>query len=85
MTDFEATGICEGFIEADSEEQVIQAWQQLIDSGLCWKLQGWFGRQALALIAGGICSAPEGTSRGLLTARPEGREALDSRNTNEHS
>jgi hypothetical protein len=84
MTDFEATGIAEGFIEADSEEQVIEAWQHLINTGLCWRLQGWFGRQALALIAGGICSAPEGDSREQLTSRSEGREALDSRNRGEH-
>jgi hypothetical protein len=38
MTPFNATGIAEGFIEADSEEQVLEAWQYLIDTGLCWRL-----------------------------------------------
>lgn len=57
MDSYTATGIAEGFIEADSEAQIIEAWQTLIDSGLCWKLQGWFGRTATALIEEGICLA----------------------------
>ena len=56
MDSFNAVGICEGFIEADSEEQVIQAWQYLIDAGMAWTLQGWFGRQAEALIEAGYCT-----------------------------
>jgi hypothetical protein len=55
---FNAVGIAEGFIEAESEEQVIEAWQFLIDSGLAWQLQGFFGRTASHLIEEGICSAP---------------------------
>ena len=58
MKDFDAIMIAEGVYEADSEEQVIEAWQHLIDTGLCWKLQGWFGRNASALIEAGVCSAP---------------------------
>ncbi len=48
--------IAEGAMPADSEEQYIEAWQQLIDTGLCWKLQGFFGRTAQHLIEQGICS-----------------------------
>ena len=55
---FNAVGIAEGFIEAESEEQVVEAWQFLIDSGLAWQLQGFFGRTASQLIQQGICSAP---------------------------
>ena len=55
MKDFDAVGIAEGFIEPESEEQVIQAWQHLIDTKLAWSLQGWFGRTANALIQEGIC------------------------------
>jgi len=61
MDSFTAVGIAEGFIEADSEEQVLEAWQLLVDSGLAWQLQGWFGRTARALIDGGFIS-PKGTS-----------------------
>jgi hypothetical protein len=58
INSYNAVGIAEGFIEADSQEQVIEAWQFLIDSGLAWQLQGFFGRTASQLIEGGICSAP---------------------------
>jgi hypothetical protein len=56
MDSYTATGIAEGFIEADSQDQVIEAWQFLIDSGLAWQLQGWFGRTAQRLIEDGICN-----------------------------
>ena len=56
MDNFTATGIAEGFIECDDESTMIEAWQQLIDTGLCWQLQGWFGRTARNLIEQGICS-----------------------------
>lgn len=60
MTIFEATMIAEGDWEAagyePDEETHIEAWQRLIDTGTCWQLQGWFGRQAVALIEAGVCT-----------------------------
>lgn len=53
MDNFTAVGIAEGFIEPESEEQFLQAWQWLVDTGLAWQLQGWFGRTAQALIDNG--------------------------------
>ena len=55
LNNFDAVGIAEGWIEADSEQQVVEAWQQLIDSGTVWQLQGWFGRTAKQLIDEGVC------------------------------
>jgi len=46
MDTYQAVGLAEGFIEADTEEQVIEAWQTLVDTGMAWQLQGWFGRTA---------------------------------------
>lgn len=54
-----AVGIVEGFEEAESEEQVIEAWQYLIDSGLWLTLQGRIGRGARDLIEAGVCKLPE--------------------------
>lgn len=60
MTIFEATMICEGNWELagyePDEETAIEAWQRLIDTGVCWQLQGFFGRQAVALIEAGVCT-----------------------------
>ena len=59
MDNFTAVGIAEGFIEAESKEQVIEAWQHLIDTGMAWSLQGWFGRTACQLIEDGHCTPPK--------------------------
>ena len=57
MNAYTATGLAEGFIEADSEEQIIEAWQYLHDTRLAYTLQGWFGRTAQDLIAQGVIAA----------------------------
>jgi hypothetical protein len=54
MNDYEAIGLAEGFISAESEEQVIDAWQHLHDTGLAYSLQGWFGRTVKDLLEQGI-------------------------------
>jgi hypothetical protein len=53
MDNFTAVGIAEGFEPAEFEAQIVEAWQHLIDTGLAWQLQGWFGRQAMRLIETG--------------------------------
>ena len=55
MDVFQATMIAEGVDEADEETQRA-AWQTLIDTGVCWQLQGWFGRTAQGLIEAGVCT-----------------------------
>ena len=56
MDNFTAVAIAEGFWAAESQDEVIEAWQHLIDTGLCWKLQGSFGRMTQRLIDEGVCS-----------------------------
>lgn len=59
MDNYTAVSIAEGFCDYEpTEEQQIEAWQHLIDTGLAWTLQGWFGRQAQSLIEQGVCSVP---------------------------
>jgi hypothetical protein len=56
-TDYDAVAACEGFDgEQHDEATLISAWQHLIDTGMAWTLQGWFGRQATALIESGACT-----------------------------
>jgi len=59
MNQYTAVGIAEGFIDAESEDQYLEAWQYLVDTGLAWRLQGWFGRTAAALIEQGHINALE--------------------------
>ena len=54
MDNYKATMIVEGVIETDTEEEVIEAWQHLVDTGLAWQLQGSFGRMAQQLINEGV-------------------------------
>ena len=49
-----AVGVAEGWIEAENEQEIIDAWQQLHNTGLAYSLQGWFGRTARDLINEGI-------------------------------
>jgi hypothetical protein len=56
MNNYTAVGIAEGFIQADNEEQVIQAWQYLHDTRLGYQLQGYFGRTLNQLLDEGIIS-----------------------------
>ena len=52
LTTYRAVGLAEGF-EEGTEEEVIEAWQYLHDTGHAYKLQGWFGRTAQTLIQEG--------------------------------
>lgn len=59
MSNLEAIDIAEGYVKSESNEEYIAAWQQLIDTGLAWSLQGWFGRRAIEMIAAGKCKELE--------------------------
>ena len=56
MDDYLATGLTEGFIDAEKEGDVIAAWQYLHQTGLAYRLQGFFGRTVRDLLDQGIIS-----------------------------
>ena len=37
-------------------EETVELFQELIDTGLAWKLQGAYGRTAMAMIEAGYCT-----------------------------
>ncbi len=59
LTPYLASAYAEGFCEGEgaSEQEQLTAWQWLHDKGLAYRLQGWFGRTASALIDAGRIEA----------------------------
>ncbi len=47
------------YTEPESEEESLAFWQFLVDNGLCWILEGWFGRAASSMIEAGIIEPPK--------------------------
>jgi len=43
-----------------SDNEIIAGFQELIDSGTAWQLQGSYGRQAMELVESGDCTLPKG-------------------------
>jgi hypothetical protein len=56
LTSYLASAIAEGFCEGEgaSEHEQLCAWQYLVDTGLAWSLQGWYGRTASNLLENGV-------------------------------
>ena len=54
MGQYDAVGIAEGWLPSESQEEVLVAWQILVDTGMAWTLQGWFGRNATDLLEQGL-------------------------------
>ena len=56
MTSYDACAAIEGFDgQEHTKEEIIDAFQFLIDCGDTWRLQGFYGRTAASLIEQGLC------------------------------
>jgi hypothetical protein len=55
---FDAVLICEGVREAQDEQEYLDAWQLLVNTGMVWQLQGWYQRYAIDLLNKGILTHP---------------------------
>jgi len=42
--------------EMETKDEVVSFFQELIDNGMAWSLQGCYGRTAMALIEAGHCT-----------------------------
>lgn len=60
-TGFDAVGFImrlEGGADDLTQDEVIEGFQYLIDTGMAWSLQGSYGRAAMSLIERGYCTEP---------------------------
>lgn len=56
--DFDTTGAIIAYELGElTEDKTIELFQNLIDNGMAWRLQGHYGRTAQALINAGYCHA----------------------------
>ena len=55
---YKAVMIAEGSEDPTPEMSYVEAWQHLVDTGECWKLQGFFGRAAHRMLADGTLRPP---------------------------
>jgi hypothetical protein len=61
MESLEMLGKIEAFESGEMDRDEYAAFfQELIDNGLAWKLQGCYGRMASSLIKEGLCNPPKG-------------------------
>jgi hypothetical protein len=44
--------------DPESDEEALAFWQKLVDTGVAWQLEGWFGRTAINLIEDGVIDPP---------------------------
>lgn len=56
---FDAVGFIMEFEAGELDhDQIVEGFQELINSGLVWQLQGSYGRAAARLIEDGYCNPP---------------------------
>jgi len=58
VSPLDAVLICEGVREAEDEQEYLDAWQTLLDTGIVWQLQGWYQRNVIDLLNQGLLTHP---------------------------
>lgn len=75
---FDAAAFVMNYENGDiAEDQFIDGFQQLIDSGLAWELQGHYGRTAVGLIRAGKCADTHNMVTILPPTLPDGTVLYD--------
>ena len=70
MDPYTACAIAEGFSDGEpTEDELNAAWQYLIDTGMAWTLQGWYGRSAMSLIEAGTCLPPDRSANPYISRK----------------
>jgi hypothetical protein len=75
---YNATMIAEGAMDETSEMSYIQAWQHLVDTGVVWELQGFFGRAAHRMLS-------DGTQLSRMNPHQSKKKPRTTRTSNESS
>ena len=59
MNNYIACSIAEGFSgEDNTQDEIGTTWQWLLDTGLCWHLQGFYGRTVMDLLKQRLLLSP---------------------------
>ena len=48
------------------DEEIIELFQNLINNGLAWQLQGSYGRTAVSLLKAGVCTPAQSETEALV-------------------
>lgn len=64
MNDYDVTGAIIAYEDGElSSEETVTLFQYLVDTGMAWRLQGSYGRQAQHMIDAGTIKGPHSRAR----------------------
>jgi hypothetical protein len=63
--------------ESATEEEVIQTYQHLINTGQAWQLEGHVGRTAMRLIEDGVCALGKSDHRDYYGSHIPSRDQVE--------